>query len=79
MCPLDLDIRLNFNISRGACYNAHLQSLYMKFRTENVKVYRHFKKSEASISASVVLIHTRSEDSSDSDSDSHSAFVTFVH
>ena len=43
---------------------AHSQSLYTRFRTENMAL----NKSEPSVSSFVVLIHTRSEDSSDSDS-----------
>ena len=43
MCRLDLAIKLNFNISRGDCCKAHSQSLYVKFRMENMTAYRHFK------------------------------------
>ena len=43
-------------------------SLYMRLRTENMAAaFRHIlNKSEASNSVSVILIHTRSEDTSDS-------------
>ena len=36
---------------------------------ENMVAFYHFAQSETSVSASVALIHTRSEDSPDSDSD----------
>ena len=44
---------------------AHSQSFYMRLRTENMEAFRY--KSEASVSASIVLIHTRLEDSTASD------------
>ena len=57
---------------------AHSRSLYARIRMENMMAFCHLNESKASISASVVLIHTRSEDASDSNSASNSASMASV-
>ena len=69
----------NKRINQSHNHIAHSsQSLCSRFEMENMGHFHHFNKSEASVPASVILIHTRSEDSSDSDSYSASASTASV-
>ena len=61
-------IRIGSTSRKSTNHIAHSQFLFVRFRMEYMAAAVILKEREASVSTSVVLIHSSSEDSSDSDS-----------